>query len=767
MPHYRYLLPLALGLLLPAHLSQLPTTVSIVALSLLALATVNLSWGRICCCFLLGFLLSCARLEQRVAAQLPLPLEGRDLTLEIGVVELPHRAEDRVRFHAIVDGVEVDDPALRRAAAGLEGRRLRLSWRAAPQLRPGQRWRLTARLRRPRGLANPGGFDYQAWLLARGIAASGYVRAERANTLLEEAPPDLIDRARLLLDTKLFAGRDAELTGILRALLIGDKSAVSQTQWDTLHRTGTTHLMAISGLHIGLVAVLAFLCARRCLALTPLHSRLRAVRAIPGLCSLVCAATYAAISGFSIPTQRAFTLVLIVNLAYLLGRRCSPFYLLSCAAVLVLAGNPLASTQHGFWLSFGAVFFLLFCFAFTRSDRGKLSALARSQAAVFCGMAIILPALGVAVSLSSPLANIIAVPVMSLIVIPLLFLSAVLVWVNAYLSALAFDLAYFCLSKLWGLLAWLSEFDSLYTRALPPLWLTVVALLGVMLLLARAPLRLRWVGLSLMLIFLGPQPVRPEQVKIVVLDVGQGLAVVIRTRNHSLVYDVGARFGDNFDIGSRVLAPYLLRQGVDRLSLLAISHADNDHAGGLAGLAKSIAFEVLAYNDVEASPAKRTSCVAGRRWRFDDVRLRVLWPQAEKVVGVRNNASCVIVLEVGEFQMLLAGDIERSVEHILLAEGRLPRDIEVLVAPHHGSRTSSSRRFVRHLAPQHVVFSAGYKNPYRHPADEVLGRYLDVGSRAWNTAADGAITIEVSADGGVAVSAERRQNPKPWYSRRD
>jgi len=771
MPHYCYVAASALGLLLPAHISELPAYRSIFALLILALVFYPMFFFRLVACFFAGMLISIAHLSLVIDRQLPTYVEGHDVWLTARVVGLPVHKTDRMRFDVLVENAEMSDATMPGDRALLVGKKVRWSWRhespPRKKIQPGQVWQLNTRLKRPRSLANPAGFDYQAWLLHKNIMATGYVRPTPANRLVETPPPGIFDRMRAHLDERVFDPRDDALVGILRALLIGDKSRVHQAQWETLNRTGTTHLMAISGLHIGLVAVLSFYLCRRCFALAKARISLNGARIFPGAVSIACSGLYAGIAGFSIPTQRAWLIVVVVNLAYWAGRRCSAFYLVLCAGMVVLAMNPFASTQHGFWLSFGAVFFLLVFFACKYPGKRRFIALVQAQCVLFFAMTAILAALGIPFSLSSPVANIIAVPVMSLVIIPLLFITALLCDVSAVLSGFLFDVCLFVLRLLWGFLRWLSEFNAVSDTHLPSASLILLAIVAVLLLLSPRQLNARMMGAGLLLVVFFYREPQLENTKIVVLDVGQGLSVVVQTRHHAVVYDVGARYSEDYDIGSHVLAPFLRSENIHRLSLVAISHGDNDHAGGLEGLAKSVPFDSLAYNSALSYGDRQRSCVAGDTWQFDDVTLEVLWPQTSMRQGEsRNNASCVILLKTHDFQMLLPGDIDKSVEYDLIEGGELPRHIDVLVAPHHGSRTSSSQPFIEHLSPAHVIFSAGYKNRYRHPAASVVERFSGISAIRWNTASDGAIVIR-AGDGDPVITSERRGNPKPWFAHGD
>lgn len=316
------------------------------------------------------------------------------------------------------------------------------------------------------------------------------------------------------------------------------------------------------------------------------------------------------------------------------------------------------------------------------------------------------------------------------------------------------------------MLSWMSHADTLLWLPASYLVAMVTALLATFLLLTPRSLGLWLPGVSLVGLFFLAENTRPYH-RITVLDVGQGLSVVAESNQATMVYDVGAKFSANFDIGSRILTPFLRYSGVKELDLVAISHGDNDHAGGLDGLRHHFAIKQLATNiDLQGKvlETEPLPCLLGQQWHVGLLKLEVLWPQEDAISsGKSNNNSCVILLQLNRFSMLLTGDIERSVERRLLTSGLLPENIDVLIAPHHGSNTSSSKRFIEHLSPKHVIFSTGYKNRYGHPTTKVRERYHHIHSRTWNTADAGAIVMTLDENGKVEIASERETHPRPWY----
>lgn len=452
-----YLLALILGLILPAHLPILldrqialafillvigfffvtQAAVKLQSLTLTPIAILRVT--RVLCIFLSGYCMTSIQLGSAIDRQIPTNIEGIDISIDAEVVGLPsvkppNGTNRNVRFDARIlvahysgrkyEGKKID-------IDGLKGKQVRLSWRqnkSEPHVRAGQYWRFFVRLKRPRGLANPGGFDYQAWLIQQGMSATGYVRTQNNNALLAERSESFFDSLRQALDQQLFSYKSSEMIGVMRALIIGDKSRISASQWDVLAKTGTAHLMAISGLHIGLVATFTFVFVRKLLPVVIVsNTRISILRAAPAIASIVASSIYAGVADFAIPTQRALTIVVLLNVSYITGRRPGIMCLILYAAACVLLINPFASLQNGFWLSFGAVSCLIFCFANRSPKIGNVKAIFVAQLIVFVGLAALLAIRQLPISLLSPLANLIAVPVVSFLVIPSLFMSALLI----------------------------------------------------------------------------------------------------------------------------------------------------------------------------------------------------------------------------------------------------------------------------------------------------------------------------------------------------
>src|SRR5437868_11789297 len=642
-----------------------------------------------------GFFWATACAHWRMSDWLAPELEGRDIAV-VGVVSaLPALMERGVRFEF---DVESADDGLR-----LPGKVL-ISWyrgagdeEAGPALaaaiHAGERWAFTVRLRRPHGLVNPHGFDYEAWLLERGIGATGYVRTrpEPRRLGMRHSFLDGVERLREAVRDRFNAVLDATpAAGILAALAVGDQRAISREEWQLFNRTGVTHLMSISGLHVTLVSgLLAWLVAAIWRRIPALALRLPARKAA-ALAAIFGALGYTLIAGYGVPAQRTFWMVSVVALALWSGRISSPWRTLSLALAAIVLMDPWAPLAPGLWLSFGAVLLIFYSAAGWSEPGSKLWQWGRIQWAITVGLAPAALLLFGQISVAGPLANALAIPLVSAVITPLALLAALLP-VDALLHLSA-----------W-LVQWLLEFleacatlpGALWQQHLPQLWTVIAALAGAAWVLAPRGVPWRASGLALMApaFFIGALPPAWGEAWITTFDVGQGLAVLVRTASHTLLYDTGPAYGPEADSGSRVVVPALRGAGIERLDLLVLSHEDGDHIGGALSVLESYEVAVvassLAREHALHGPAPHARrCAAGEGWEWDGVRFDFLHP-VRGTNAKRNDQSCVLRIAAAGHGMLLTGDIERGAEAAMLASRRaLPSD--VLLVPHHGGRTSST-----------------------------------------------------------------------------
>jgi competence protein ComEC len=719
----------------------------------------------------LGFFWAAAVAQSRLADALPAEWEGRDIELSGVVAALPTPTERGMRFEFDVERVITPEAVV--------PRHIQLSWFAegwggkaaiTPDFHAGERWRLTVRLKRPHGSANPHGFDFEAWALERNLRAMGYVREDGGNRRLAGMvyrPGYLIERWRERVAERfrqVLGGRP--YAGVLAALAVGDQSAISQAQWQVFLRTGVNHLMSISGLHVtmvsGLAAWLVFAAWRRVPALT---LRLPARKAA-ALAGALAALGYTWLAGFGVPTQRTLYMLSVVAAALWLGRLTSVSRVLCLALLAVVLPDPWAVLSPGFWLSFGAVAAMVYVGSGRLGKSRWWQEWLNVQWAVTLALTPALLLLFQQVSVVSPLANAFAIPVISLAVVPITLAGALL----------PFDfllvLAHWIMAGCMALLAWLSGLpDAVWQQHAPPGWTVAAALLGVLWLLLPRGFPARWLGVAglLPMFLVAPQSPVPGALWLTVLDAGQGLAVVVRTGHHALLYDTGPRFTSEADSGNRVIAPYLRGEGIGRLDGLIVSHDDIDHSGGALSVMQEVPVGWLASSLPAGHPVLAVSrgamqCHAGQAWQWDGVRFEMLHPTLASYQdgALKDNArGCVLKITSGYGSALLTADIEQDSEQEILerSPGSLPAT--VMTVPHHGSRTSSSEAFIRQVNPSLAIFTVGYRNRFGHPKPDVVARYRTRGIGALRTDRSGAVLVRFDR-GGMAVETWRQASRRYW-----
>ncbi|MBQ0713135.1 MAG: DNA internalization-related competence protein ComEC/Rec2 [Porticoccus sp.] len=698
--------------------------------------------------------------QYALSHQLPEEVSPSDFLVTGEVVGLPVSDGRRVRFNFRLRG---DDRPH-------DLKMLRLSWYYHDAtLRPGQVWQLRVKLRRPRGTVNPGGFDYHTWLIRQGVSATGYVRDTEENRIISRHSSVNSLRFQLRETIQLLPIDDGGKALIL-ALTLGDRSLISPKLWDRLALSGVVHLVVISGLHIGLVALLSYCLGALLARFLGLLGWPLTVRYWGSVLSLIVVIFYSAMAGFSLPTQRALIMVVVAIVVLLLNRHVSRGLGFGTALAVVAIVDPLAIFGAGFWLSFGAVAGLLWLVP-TAFNTSLWRTLLKIQWLVFAVLLLPLMVCFLPIAWLSPLVNLVAIPWISFLVVPLCLLAAITSPVSTTLSG-----------WLWSAAGWQLELFITMIEAVPSLdflpryspWpltgfivCTLSLVIGLVLLPRGIPGRYLCVPLALGLLLIPSGYSRPLVVTI--LDVGQGLSVVVKTRHRTLVYDTGTSFGKGFSTGSAVVAPFLRRQGTSVLDMLVISHSDNDHAGGTAGLLGAFSpsqlrvGEALELSEVPGRDEISSEfCRSGESWVWDEVMFSFLHP-GKQGGNSNNNRSCVLQIQYADQSILLPGDIEADVEGQLLNNPQLATPVTLLVAPHHGSKTSSSYNLVKRLNPANVVFSAGYRHHFGHPALPVTERYQRQGSRLWNTAESGALTFTWSDSGLISVSEARSQSKRYWY----
>ena len=742
----------------------------------------------------LGFYHAAFQAQQRLKINFPTDWQGRDIAV-IGVVaELPRVHERGLRFAFDVERSLTPDiiapPHVYLSTYFNE--------KTAPlALHAGERWQLTLRLKHIHGASNPHGFDFEVWALENRIRATGYVHQKGDNHLVDARANGVLYRIETWRETirNKFNRTlsNAPYVGVLSALAIGDQSSIPQSQWQIFSQTGVNHLMSISGLHITMLAscgfALSYFLWRRSTKLTLWLPARKAAALIASLIAL----SYALLSGFGVPAQRTVYMLIAVAAALWLRRHFSLGQILSFALLGVLIPDPWAVLSAGFWLSFGAVALILYVTAqrigHTHEPQKNndtivgrrvthalrlLKEYATVQWAMTIGLVPLLLALFQQVSLVSPLANALAIPLVSLIVVPLTLLGAILPWdVPLWLAHIVIDLTMQFLSALNNLP------QALWTQHAPPTWSIVSGLLGVLIVLAPKGFPARYLGIIFMLPMLTNMPSTPpiNTAKLTIFDVGQGLAVAIQTQHHALLFDTGPDFSGEADSGNRILVPILRAQGINQLDGLILSHNDLDHTGGAASImqAMPIAWIASSLPDdstlVETIPMQKGTimrglhrCADGDNWTWDGVQFEFLHPDyhADRDLEKhRNDLSCVLRISIGTQHILLTGDIEKASEKRLLKMHEAQLSANLLVAPHHGSKTSSTLEFIAAVLPDYAVFTVGYRNRYGHPKAEVLERYLDSGATVLRSDQDGAILVDMNAQ-KLNIERYRQTHQRYW-----
>ncbi|NNG25447.1 DNA internalization-related competence protein ComEC/Rec2 [Telluria aromaticivorans] len=740
-------------------------------INLLAAALLGATWA--------AFIASLA-----LADALPRELEGKDIVVVGTVASLPHEFDGGTRFNFEVERVLTPEATI--------PQRIALSWygrmtgpAGAAQVEPGERWRLVVRLQRPHGNANPHGFDYEAWLLEQGVRATGYVRpAGSANRRLDGFVPSvghLVERARAALrrhiGTELEGKRYA---GVIVALVIGDQRGIDQSDWDVFNRTGISHLVSISGLHVTMVAGLAAWAVsalwRRSFfvdgAALPLVLPAQKAAAVAGA---LAALLYVLLAGFGVPAQRTFYMLAAVAFALWTGRIATLSQVLCLALAVVVIIDPWAVLSAGFWLSFGAVAVILYAnlgrVQPAKGWRRSLRMAAQTQYAVTVGLVPLTLFLFSQVSIVSPLANAVAIPVVSLVVTPLALAGALL---PAPLAGWVLGLAHLLVDWLAHAMAWLAAGPlAVWSAPAPQPWILALALAGTAWMLAPLGWPHRWAGLAAWAPMLTQLSTTPDggSFTVTAFDVGQGMALLVETNGHRLLYDAGPQYAPGADAAGRIILPYLRGRGIRALDALVVSHSDTDHAGGARTLLQgmevaSVHSSLAAAHPVVQEARSHTRCTAGQEWSWDGVRFEMLGPAPGSYAdaGLKANArSCVLRVSASGKAIVLAGDIEAAQEAQLVQQRPASLRADVLLAPHHGSGTSSTTGFLAAVNPGIGIFQVGYRNRYRHPKREVYERYRARGIRRIRTDEAGAVTISFGSS--IELTEYRASHPRYWYGR--
>lgn len=695
-------------------------------------------------------------------------LEEKNLIVTGIVAELPKYEAKRSSF--IFDLTSLNQVS--------QNARIKLNWYnnfpTFPNFKVGDLWRLNVRIKNPHSTMNPGEFDYEKYLFQNHIRALGYVVSSPQNQRLQVSKRYFLGHLREILKNKIALNLGTnQFTGFIQALIVGDQSSINQDAWQILRTTGTIHFMVIAGLHIGFIASFMFFLGKflwrrssRLLLFLP-------AQIVGAYFALIGAFCYSALAGFSIPTTRAFIQVAVFMLAIIFKRNLESMNNLIVALFLTLLLNPLEPLTSGFWLSFAAVFFILYAVSGRlKNPNNKITRFVHLQTSLTAGLMPLTLYFFTTAPLISIVANAITIPLIGFLVIPLVLIGSTFLFIPGVLGHYFLLAAAKILQCIWFILAKLALFPyANFAHPIFKIWILIFALLGALLILAPRGFPNRFLGLILFLPIFFYKPATPQygEVWFTLLDVGQGLASVVRTQNHLLIYDTGPKFYPSGDVGESIILPFLTAQNLKKIDMLVVSHADSDHSGGARSLLKNLPVANF-YTSVPDFflPYPATHCYAGQSWQWDGILFTFLHPSPrDNFTG--NNACCVLSVTpiknnlATQNDVLLNGDIEAIAENTIVKNAAPKLHSLVLVAPHHGSSSSSSQIFIDAVKPKYVLFSTGYLNRFHFPSISTVKRYVENQIAMLNTVQTGAITFKFDANSGMLAPILFRETKKHYW----
>ncbi len=777
------------------HLSHLSTGTSL----FLSYRLFKYSWIFLAACSI-GFCWAATFAQIRLSDELPKNWQQKSVNIVGVIATLPEKTERGVRFEFDVERVLTKNTDLK----GVNSKEsvLKIPQHISLTFYPktiqslalsttkpsneiddfhaGQRWQLTVKLKRPHSTYNPHGFDFEAWALSENIRATGTIVNKSVYKKLHNfvfKPTYIVEYWREKIGNRITQSLVGKpYAGVIRALVMGDDSQISADNWAVYLRTGTNHLMSISGLHITMLAGLAFAFTAFIWRRIPALVMCMPTKKAATIAGCIAAILYACLAGLSVPTQRTLFMLMTFAFALLLGRNLAISRALAIALIVVVLIDPWAVIAPGFWLSFSAVAFIAYISVGRLQLQNWLVTAIHTQWAVTLGLLPILIVIFGQTSIISPLANALAIPVISLIVVPLSILGSfldVLFSVDFVLGG-----AHWVLQMCMLGLNWLANMPmAVWQQAAPPAWAMLVALLGVIWLLLPRGFPQRWVGFVLLLplFFVPAQKLQLGEMQVSILDVGQGLSVVLKTANHTLLYDAGSRYSAQNDAGVRIVLPYLRGEGIKHLDGFVISHDDIDHSGGAASVLAQVPVSWLATSfDVpqDWQAKKAMKCFAGQSWQWDKVTFEILHPDKTSYneMNVKdNNRSCVLKVTSQFGSILLTGDIEKEAEAALL-EANSHRSInklssDILVAPHHGSKTSSTHSFIQAVGAKQVIFTVGYLNRFKHPKPMIESHYKNNDAAIYRSDYHGELRVNFTRQQSLKVESWRQTQPKYWQDK--
>ncbi len=772
----RWTLGFLIGVLCLTHFTHLPSVSVVYLLIPLSVIVIilayfklffSLNWVLFFAAFFLGFSWSLIIARQQLNYQLPEILEGKTLIAKGRIITIPENYSNSVRFDFLIDKLETFFPIRYPLHVRIKGY-FHNPLKILPNFKKGDVWRFTLRLRRPRSFWNPGSFDYQAEFFQKNRCAIGYLLEKFPLHLIQSAGPYyFIDSLRQKIHQNVKkALPHYDLLGLIGALTTGIRNEITDKQWLIMRNTGTNHLFAISGLHLIFIAgiiywVFRFICTR-----IPYLALYIPIPKIVSAVTLLLTLFYSALAGFAIPTQRALLMLSIYSFAIIQQRYISHWHSFYLALMIILIIAPFVVLSASFWLSFTAVSLIFYAVSNRIKPLNRWRSWCRIQLTIGLGLIPLSLLFFHQISWISFITNLIAIPSIGFLILPLSLLGSLLTLISPVFGSYILIFTGQLLELLWKLLSFFSGLAlTQYYAYLSNYWTFISSLIGMLLLLAPKGMPTRCLGFFWILpLFFGSNQ-RPHygDIWFHLLDVGQGLASIVRTQHHILIYDTGPRLSSTFDAGKLVVIPFLQTIGAQKVNMMIISHGDNDHSGGAMIILKQISVdEVLSSIPKKFLPNVVSLCEEKRHWKWDGVTFKILYPPV-MLPYLDNNSSCVLKVSNRSQSILLVGDIEKGGEDYLVREKRKDLLSTVLIVPHHGSKTSSSIEFLNLIQPAYALFPTGFHNRFKFPHKLVLNRYRRLGSKIYDTAVNGMITlklIELSND--IKAETYREKNHHFW-----
>jgi competence protein ComEC len=711
---------------------------------------------------LFGFTYSACFALMVMSWKLPNSMIKQTVTIEGTIASIPKIEKDGLRFLFDFTTLTMPDHKI-----VVKPTTVSLTWREPKQaLIAGSQWRLQVQLKPIHGKQNPGSVDYEAWALAKGIRAQGHIIQTLANQLLHTVNPRyFLLRLRQIIYTKI--NNDVlprEKSPWLLALIIGERQGIAADDWQILRRTGTNHLMAIAGLHIGLVSGLIYMLVTYCWSRIYVLVLYLPAKVAAAISAAIVGIGYSALAGFSIPTMRACLMLILATSAIITNRFSNAKNVWALTLVLVLLINPLSVLEQSFFLSFFSIALIIYTMSGRLSVSGWWWKWGRVQWVLSLGLAPLTLWFFQETSLISMLANTIAIPWLGLTILPLALLASLLLFIVPSIALSLFYLVDKNLHLLWGFLSYMSHLPlSSWEMTIANGWQLYSAELGILILVSPLPIIFRYYGIIFILAILlndTPKPQRGE-VWFSILDVGQGLATVVQTKHHVLLYDVGMKLNEHYDMGKQIMLPYLKYLQVKKINTVVISHGDIDHRGGFDAVRENYPIKQIKTSAYMLLTDNRASlCQAGQAWQWDGVNFKFVAPidYSRKA----NNNSCVLRIDNGQYSIMLPGDIEQATENAMLKYASQLFPVSIMLAPHHGSKSSGSKAFIQASHAQYVVYAVGYLNRYHFPHPNVDRLYQEIGAKRLNTSACGMIFFKLSKHDPIQVNSYRRDHNHYW-----